>query len=304
MPDRLLWLDSRAGLAVGVGMLLLSTWLSELYAMPRALVVAIGVVHLLYGTASGILRRQATRRLAWVVALVVANATWALLCLGMMLALRDTASPLGLASRGAEALFVGGLAVVEWLLLAPALGNPSATARAVVEFFGYFTILTNLFVALVATAGVLAGGRATRTGLFQPMVVGAASTAILLVGLAYHLLLQRLWAPEGLALVADALLHYAVPVGALAIWLTYPHRVPLALTAPLRWASYPIAYLSYALIRGELLGRYPYPFINVLDIGYRQILVNSVGLLVVFLVFGYLLLGWARVAARRTALTG
>lgn len=110
----LLWIDSGAGLLVGVGMLVFSAWLSELYALPRPLLVAMGVANLAYGTYSGLLARRERRPYLLVVLLVAANATWACLCAVAAVRFASTASTFGLVQLVGEALFVGTLAAVEW----------------------------------------------------------------------------------------------------------------------------------------------------------------------------------------------
>lgn len=156
---------------------------------------------------------------------------------------------------------------------------------ALVIYLGYFTILSNLFVAFSASAVAAFPGRWPAS----PMVRGCATTAIVLVGLGYHLLLREIWDPQGWQRVADNLLHYAVPIGALAHWLIFPPKSRLSSHAPLWWAVYPAAYLSYALVRGAWLGIYPYPFIDVTVLGYPRVVANGIGLLVVFLMVAALL---------------
>ena len=114
MYRHLLWIDSAAGLLVGAGMLALSAWLSDLYALPRSLLVAMGVANLAYGTYSGLLARRVRRPYGLVILLVVANATWAGLCGLAAMYFAGTASGLGLAQFLVEGLFVGGLAAAEW----------------------------------------------------------------------------------------------------------------------------------------------------------------------------------------------
>ena len=46
-----------------------------------------------------------------------------------------------------------------------------------------------------------------------------------------------------------------------------------------------------ALVRGALIGRYPYPFIDVGALGHRRVLVNSVGLLLGFVLIALILVG-------------
>jgi hypothetical protein len=45
------------------------------------------------------------------------------------------------------------------------------------------------------------------------------------------------------------------------------------------------------MTRGEFLFSYPYPFIDVLALGYIQTIVNASGFLIGFIVVGYVLLG-------------
>ena len=73
-----------------------------------------GVANLAYGAFSYSLARRASRPRALIVLLVVANASWALLC-GLAAAhFAGQASAFGLAHLIGEGLFVGGLAVWEW----------------------------------------------------------------------------------------------------------------------------------------------------------------------------------------------
>lgn len=67
-----------------------------------------------------------------------------------------------------------------------------STTAALWLLAGYFTILTNLGVAVVMA------GAATRFPLGLRLA-GALTLAIVMVGIVYHLVLARLWAPVGLA---------------------------------------------------------------------------------------------------------
>jgi hypothetical protein len=94
--------------------LALSGWLSDLYGLPRPLLVGMGVANLAYGTYSGALARRARRPRGAIVLLVLANAAWAGLCGVAAVRLADTASAFGLAHLVGEGAFVGTLAALEW----------------------------------------------------------------------------------------------------------------------------------------------------------------------------------------------
>lgn len=204
-------------------------------------------------------------------------------------------------------LFTAILAATAWFAILLQLGllvqlgfaNGKSLLDGLVVFFGFFTVLSNIFVALVATMGAVGQRSRTTPWLYTSPVVGCATAAIVLVGIVYHLVLRKVWSPQGAQLLADTLLHYAVPAGTLLHWILYRPTARLSLLAPLAWCAYPLAYLVYVLLRGEWLGAYPYPFIDVTALGYPQVLLNAVGLLLGFIVVGFAVLGLARLLAPR-----
>lgn len=110
----LLLIDSRAGLAVGAAVVSLAPWLSELYGLPRTLVLGMGIAGVAYGTYSFVLERRQERPRAALMLLVVGNALWGVFCLTTAVLLAATATPLGTAVLVLEGAFVGGLAALEW----------------------------------------------------------------------------------------------------------------------------------------------------------------------------------------------
>jgi hypothetical protein len=209
--------------------------------------------------------------------------------------------------RGRHALAL--VAVIAWLgvllqlylSVRLALGNGKSLMDGLVAFFGYFTVLTNIFVALVSSLPLTFGGSRSGHWFGTGIVLGCATTAIVLVGIAYHFLLRNVWAPEGLQWAADVILHYAVPVALFVYWISFPPRQQLPVWTPLAWCIYPLAYLAYALARGALIGSYPYYFIDVTSLGYSKVLINSLGLLVAFVVIGSVVYGIARFRNRAPA---
>jgi len=186
-------------------------------------------------------------------------------------------------------VYAGVIALMAWfavslefgLTLSHALSSGRSLWAACEREVSYFTILTNIFCALVLTAHVLPEGRRRPLRLFRrPAVITSAESSIIVVLVVYHLLLRHLWAPAGLHALADLLLHYAVPFGfSLFWWYAMP---PLSL----HWADlpqlcyYPLAYGGYVFLRGEFVSRYPYPFLDVTAIGYSGALLNAGALFV------------------------
>lgn len=143
----------------------------------------------------------------------------------------------------------------------------------------FFTILTNFAVAVAMTMVAL-GKRVS------PGVEGGLTLAILLVGIVYVLLLQKLYHLTGASLFADTLMHKVSPVAMAAYWLLFAKHAPMRWTEPLWWSLYPIAYFAYALARGAIEGIYPYPFMDVGKIGAAQTALNAAAISALFLLAG------------------
>ncbi len=132
---RLLRIDSQAGITVGVVALLLSNWLHAWYQLPQNFIYFLALANITYGCYSFSLLIRSKRPKILIMLLVVANLTWALLCLRWVIVFRQTASPFGLAHLLLETLFVGGLACLEWrwrelLQTNPARLEQNSTAKA------------------------------------------------------------------------------------------------------------------------------------------------------------------------------
>lgn len=144
-----------------------------------------------------------------------------------------------------------------------------------INFFSYFTILSNLLIAIGTTVPLIAPHTKAATFLSSTSTKTALALYIFIVGLIYNLVLRGIWEPKGWQLVADNLLHVIVPILYVIYWLYYPQKTLLKYTEILKWFCFPIAYLAYSLIRGHFVGWYPYPFLNVAEFGYKQIFINA-----------------------------
>ncbi len=160
---------------------------------------------------------------------------------------------------------------------------------------GFFTILSNLLVAVLFT-GIALG----RTRWRHPQLVAAAALTMALVGAVFELMLRRQLHLSGWRLVTNALLHDAVPLLTAGAWLFLAEKGRLRKRDPWLIAAFPIAYLGYALIRGAIGGWYPYPFIDPTRIGWGGVTLYVIWISAVFLGVGHLMvLLDGRLARRR-----
>lgn len=165
-------------------------------------------------------------------------------------------------------------------------------------FFSYFTVLTNILVAVVLTYAATTGSSALRSFFLRPSTQGGVAAAIVLVGLAYNFLLRNVWDPQGWQWVADELLHDVMPVVFVIYWwFCVPKGLHWRNAWP--WLIYPLAYFIYALVRGHLLDTYPYPFIEVNRLGYMQALGNAAMVLVGFVVISLVVIAVDRAKGER-----
>lgn len=150
--------------------------------------------------------------------------------------------------------------------------------ETIVRFFSFFTILTNTLVALYFTGQSLG-----RENPAKPGTLTAITVYITIVGIVYQVLLRHIWQPTGLQMIVDELLHTINPLLVILFWYLYEEKRPVKYNQILGWLLYPLVYLIFVLIRGSLSGFYPYPFVNVAEIGLRKTLLNS-GLLLLFFI--------------------
>jgi len=172
-----------------------------------------------------------------------------------------------------------------------------STTEAVVRFFSFFTILTNLFVAAGYTFPLLAPASAHGRYFASASARGSAAVYIVVVGVVYTLLLSQLYHPHGWAKFADVLVHDVAPVFYVVYWFIFAAKEDLRWKDAAAWLGYPLAYLVWTLLRGALVSYYPYPFMNVTTLGYQRVLFNAAILTVVFWVLGLLIILIARFMA-------
>jgi hypothetical protein len=193
-------------------------------------------------------------------------------------------------------IYMAVIACLAWIALllqfpitiATSRSNGMSLIAAIFTYFSFFTILTNLLVAVGLTFALCAPNSSWGSFFLRPVVTSAVAVYIAMVGTGYSLLLRHLWDPEGLQKTVDFLLHDAVPVMYVVYWLIFGPKRGLRWKSVLFWMIYPLAYLSYALVRGSLSGHYPFPFLDAGALGYFRVFCNAGVLLCSLLGMGLL----------------
>jgi hypothetical protein len=171
-----------------------------------------------------------------------------------------------------------------------------------VNFFSYFTIESNLIaVAALLWAAAAAAGRGgpnLRLDFFR----GAATTYMTVTFVVFALLLADTDVDTAIVWV-DRVLHRVIPIVLMADWLIDPPAERIELRRAWWWVAFPLAWVVYTMIRGAMVGTYPYPFLDPANGGYGAVLGYSVAILVGMLLFVYAIvrIGNAMVARRPSA---
>ena len=188
-----------------------------------------------------------------------------------------------------------------YLIIAKMTADGAIVVHAVWRYLGYFTILSNILVAVVSTAMALAPA----SRLAGARMRLTAATAIGMVGIVYSVALRNVWQPQGWQAIADHALHDAVPPLFLLAWFSTEHGQLQYRDAA--WAmTAPALYLAYSLTRGTIDGWYAYWFFDPGKLTITQLSGNAAVLMVAFFTAGVVLVAIDRWLAKRgtkTALT-
>ncbi|OIV39008.1 hypothetical protein BIV57_02565 [Mangrovactinospora gilvigrisea] len=169
-----------------------------------------------------------------------------------------------------------------------AAGTAAPLGTRILRFFSYFTIESNILVAVCAFTLLR---RPDRDGPGWRVLRLDTLLGIGVTGLVYGLLLAPKLHLTGEALVVTAGLHYVTPPATLLGWLLFGPRGRID-RRTVGWAFlWPVAWIGWTLAHGAASGWYPYPFLDVSSLGYGTAVRNIVAVLAAALVGALLLVG-------------
>lgn len=169
------------------------------------------------------------------------------------------------------------------------LGLASGWAITLHTLF-FYTVQSNI---LAAGASFMLALRPERRSKTFGVLLLVALTAISMTGIVFNTLLAHT-RQGGLAAVGSDLAHIATPLMTAVGWLLFGpsgaltwRLIPPALVFPLAW-------IVATLVRGALVGFYPYFFLNVRQLGYAATLLNVAGLGLFFVAMAAAFIWWDR----------
>lgn len=136
-----------------------------------------------------------------------------------------------------------------------------AASYNILNFFSYFTNLSNIFAAVILLLCVF-----LKSSGSQDIARYVSTVNMTVVGLVFAVLLRNVDLGSLLPWVNFAL-HYVMPVAIVLDWVVNPPTIRLKPRQVFFALAFPIIYLLYVIIRGAITGWYPYPFLNPAKVG-------------------------------------
>jgi hypothetical protein len=178
--------------------------------------------------------------------------------------------------------------------LIPSTKDPSFS---VFNFFGYFTIQSNIIIAAAWAVTLVLAARGRRTTKGEAAFRGAATVYIATTGIVYNTLLTGAAVSNTVAW-SNSLLHQIIPLYAVLDWLLFSDRARLPMRQVWWFLIYPAVWLIVVLIRGATDGWVPYPFLNP-SLGYGIVTLYCLGVALFIGLMGVLVVGMSRLRLLR-----
>ncbi len=178
--------------------------------------------------------------------------------------------------RAAMVVLIGAAIVAQAVrTIGGALDGGRDVATTTVNFFSFFTVLSNVGSVVVLTWAVVwyLANRADASSEPRPLAIALASVSsyMIVTGIVYNVLLRGIALPQGATVPwSNEVLHVAGPLFLLADVFLAPHRRSLPWRAVGEIIVFPIVWVVYTLVRGPLTVNpvtgdpwwYPYPFLD------------------------------------------
>jgi len=167
-------------------------------------------------------------------------------------------------------------------------GGQDTVLERLLDWSTYFTILSNVTVAVVVTMLLIRPSFFTRsdsTGRAWRALRVDSVMMIVVTAIVFNLLLAT-GGKTGWDAVSNSMVHIINPTVTALVWLLAGPR------GLIRWSTIwaalilPILWAAYALIRGTVIGAYPYPFLDVATKGWASVLM----FIAVICIFGILIM--------------
>lgn len=171
-------------------------------------------------------------------------------------------------------------------------------ALFVINFLSFFTILSNALSAIVLLIGAWYAVRGADDPAWYNLTRASVVTYMATTFVVYNLLLRDISLDQATTLPwSNEILHVWAPLYVVLDWVLAPGRRPIAWKRIWTIAIVPIVWVVYTMIRGAIIGWYPYPFLDPAfepGVGYDGVTVYVIAIASFILLVGAGILGISR----------
>ena len=171
----------------------------------------------------------------------------------------------------------------------------TSVPEAILRYFTYFTILTNILAAVTYTSVWITPATGWLKKFGTPSSISAVTVYMTVVGIIYNTILRNLFTFYGTGFIVNEFLHVILPLSILLFWILFVRKSELKWKMALTWLAYPFGYILLVMLVGSQTGFYPYPFADAGRLGYPRALTNGFWILIGFLVLSLLLIGIGKI---------
>jgi len=192
-------------------------------------------------------------------------------------------------------------AIVAQLVYSLSFDLPSVPAF-LVNFFSFFTILSNTLAAIALLVGAWYCFTVPVDPPWFNLALGCVVTYMATTGVVYNLLLRQVSLDQASTLPwSNEVLHLFAPIYMVLVWVFAPGKRVIPWTQLWVVAVFPVVWAIYTMIRGPIVGWYPYPFLDPAQRGgYGAVAVYILGIAGFIIVMGALVIWLSRLATRVT----
>lgn len=157
------------------------------------------------------------------------------------------------------------------------------TNRNLWQLINHYSTFTILTVAIAAVFFIYIG-LVKKEKIFEiniDAIRGAVVSYLLAVSIIYELFLAKVPDPNSVYWI-NLVMHRILPAAGLLGWIIFPPQKKVNYTAVIVYTIFPIGYFVYLLVRGAIVGWYPYYFFDPTQSSYFNIIILAIE----FVIFG------------------
>lgn len=175
--------------------------------------------------------------------------------------------------------------------------------------FIYFTNLSNILALCIYLADIFGVNKKSKAFIYFK---GLSLVNIIITGIIFYTVLS----PSGFNMssfpnseeLGSLLLHMAAPLLTVADWLFFENKGVFAYKLPFIWYGFPVLYFFFTVFQAKLGGfipnqltKYPYNFIAVDILGWKQVLGNALFISMFYILLGYIIVFLDKYIGKRGA---